>query len=59
MQVGAGTDAWSVRLAGPGGPDLEVTVRYDRTGGGTQWLTCDADQARPVPLFRLVTLRSL
>ncbi len=59
MQVGAGPDAWSVRLAGPGGPDLEVTVRYDRAGGGMQWLTCDADQARTVPLFGLVSLRAL
>lgn len=58
-QDAAGADAWTVRLAGPGGPDLEVVVRYDRSGGGMQWLTCDADQARPVPLFRQVSLRRL
>lgn len=59
LQVADGPDAWSVRLTGPGGPDLEVRVRYERAGGGAQWLTCDAEQARPVPLFRQVSLRAL
>jgi hypothetical protein len=55
-QRGAGEDAWAVRLAAP---DVEVVVRYDRTGGGQHLLTCDAEQAKPVPLFRQVSLTKL
>lgn len=58
-QTAAGQEAWTVRLAGVGGPSLEVVVRYDRSGGGSQWLTCDAEQARSVPLFRQVSLRTV
>lgn len=53
-QTGAGPDSWRVRL---GNPDVEVVVRYDRTGGGTHRLTCDAEQDKPVPVFRQVSLR--
>ena len=52
-QTGAGPDSWRVRL---GNPDVEVVVRYDRTAGGTHRLTCDADEAKPVPAFRQVSL---
>jgi hypothetical protein len=56
-QDGAGTDAWTVRLAGPGGPDVEVVVSYDRAGDGApHLLTCDAVQAKRAPLFRQVSL---
>jgi len=55
-QTTTGTDEWTVRLAGPGGPDLEVVVGYDRTAGGTHLLTCDADEAKPVPVFRQLAL---
>jgi len=55
-QTAAGQDAWTVRLTGAGGPDVEVVVRYDRSGGGSQWLTCDAERARPAPLFHQVSL---
>lgn len=53
-QSGAGPDSWRVRL---GNPNVEVVVRYDRTGGGMHRLTCDAEQAKPVPVFRQVSLR--
>jgi len=58
-QEGTGPDTWSVRLAGPGGPDVEVVVRYDRSGGGEHHLTCDALSAKPIPMFRQVSLRFL
>ena len=52
-----GPDTWRVVLAGPGGPDVEVVVRYDREGdGGRSVLTCGAVEAKPVPLFRQVAL---
>ena len=53
-QTGAGTDAWRVRL---GSPDVEVVVRYDRSGDGSRHrLTCDADEAKVAPVFRQVSL---
>jgi (2Fe-2S) ferredoxin len=53
-QSGAGTDAWRVRL---GSPDVEVVVRYDRSGdGGAHLLTCDADEAKVAPVFRQVSM---
>ncbi|MCW2679277.1 MAG: hypothetical protein JWM62_678, partial [Frankiales bacterium] len=53
-QEGAGQDAWRVRLAEP---DVEVVVRYDRTGDGARHLlTCDADELKTPPLFRQVSL---
>ena len=53
-QSGAGTDAWRVRL---GSPDVEVVVRYDRSGDGApHLLTCDADEAKVAPVFRQVSL---
>jgi hypothetical protein len=53
----AGTDAWTVLLAGAGGPDVEVVVRYDRAGDGTPHrLTCDAVEAKLAPQFRQVSL---
>jgi hypothetical protein len=53
-QAGAGTDVWRVRLASP---DVEVVVRYDRAGDGERHLlTCDADEAKVVPVFRQVSL---
>ena len=58
-QVGAGVDAWAVRLRGAGGPDLQVVVRYDRSGGGRERLTCDALDAKAIPLFRQVSLTEL
>ena len=49
-------DVWRVRLSGP---DVEVVVRYDRAGDGTQnRLTCDADVAKPFPVFRKVSLQA-
>ena len=58
-QEAAGPDAWLVRLTGPAGPDLEVVVRYDRHGDGTaHLLSCDVDQAKIPPMFRLVSLQS-
>ncbi|MCW2616415.1 MAG: putative sucraseferredoxin [Frankiales bacterium] len=55
VQEGAGPDAWRIVLSG--GPGIEVVVRYDRHGdGGQHLLTCDADEAKAVPLFRLVSL---
>ena len=57
VQEGAGTDTWRVVLAGPGGPDVEVVVRYDRGGDGQPHrLTCGALEAKAAPLFRQVTL---
>ncbi|TAL21884.1 MAG: sucrase ferredoxin [Frankiales bacterium] len=53
-QAGLEPDVWRVRLAQP---DVEVVVRYDRAGGGTHRLTCDAEQDKPVPVFRQVSLR--
>lgn len=53
-QTSAGPDSWRVRL---GNPDVEVVVRYDRSGGGTHRLTCDAEQEKPVPVFRQISLR--
>ncbi|MDQ3611657.1 MAG: sucrase ferredoxin [Actinomycetota bacterium] len=58
-QEGTGPDTWSVRLAGPGGPAIEVVVRYDRRGGGEHHLTCDALEAKPIPMFCQVSLREL
>ena len=55
-QTGAGVDAWAVRLRGPGGPDLQVVVRYDRSAGGRELLTCDAARVKSIPLFRQVSL---
>ena len=57
-QVGTGPDTWRVVLTGPGGPDVEVVVAYDRSGSGrAEVLTCGADQAKVAPLFREVSLR--
>ncbi len=53
----AGTDTWRVRL---GAPDVEVVVRYERsTDGERHLLTCGADAAKPVPVFRQVSLTEL
>ncbi len=53
-------DSWGVRLAGPGGPDVDVVVRYDREGDGEpNLLTCGALEAKPAPLFRRVRLTVL
>ena len=52
-QQGVAADTWRVRLAQP---DVEVVVRYDRDGEGRHRLTCDADTAKPVPVFRKVSL---
>lgn len=55
-QESAGPDTWRVRLAGP---DVEVVVRYERSGDGQRHLlTCDADEAKPVPAFVQVSLTS-
>jgi hypothetical protein len=57
VQEGAGPDVWRIVLAGPGGPDVEVVVRYDRTGSGAQsLLTCGALELKVAPLFRQVAL---
>jgi hypothetical protein len=56
-QDSAGKDVWKVLLTGPGGADVEVVVRYDRSGGGRQLLTCGAEEAKLTPLFREVSLR--
>jgi hypothetical protein len=57
VQEPAGTDTWRLVLAGPGGPDVEVVVRYDRDGDGrAAALTCGALEAKTVPLFRQVAL---
>ena len=53
-QSGAGPDTWRVRLSSP---DVEVVVRYERSGDGQRHLlTCDADEPKPVPSFALVSL---
>lgn len=53
-QEPTGQDCWRVRLAGP---DVEVVVRYDRSGdGGRHLLTCGADELKTPPLFRQVSL---
>lgn len=57
-QEHAGPDRWRVRLGGA--PEVEVVVRYDRTGDGTEHvLTCGAEEARTAALFRLDDLRVL
>jgi hypothetical protein len=57
VQAGAGPDTWRVVLAGPGGPDVEVVVRFDRSGdGGEHLLTCGAQDLRSAPVFRRVAL---
>ena len=57
-QEGAGADAWRVVLTGPGGPDVEVVVAFDRAGSGrAEVLTCGADEPKVAPLFREVSLR--
>ena len=56
-QEAAGSDLWRVRLAGPGGPDVEVVVRYDRSGDGEpSLLTCGASELKRAPVFRQVAL---
>lgn len=58
LQLSAGSDSWRVVLSGPGGPDVEVVVSYDRAGSGRpEVLTCGADEAKLAPLFREVSLR--
>ena len=53
-QHGLERDTWRVRLATP---DVEVVVRYEREGDGERHrLTCDAEDAKPVPVFRQVSL---
>jgi (2Fe-2S) ferredoxin len=50
-------DVWRVRLAAP---DVEVVVRYDRSGDGQRHLlTCGAQEAKRFPVFRQVSLREL
>jgi hypothetical protein len=57
-QAGAGRDTWRVVLSGPGGPDVEVVVAYDRAGSGrAEVLTCGADEAKVAPLFRELSLQ--
>lgn len=54
-QAGVEPDVWRVQLAQP---DVEVVVRYDRSGDGERHrLTCDAEEAKAVPAFRQVSLR--
>ncbi len=58
-QSGAGRDRWRVRLAGHDGrPDVDLVVRYDRSGEGPHVLTCGAAE-RVAPVFRLVELQVL
>lgn len=53
-QTGAGPDSWRIRL---GNPDVEVVVRYDRSGDGERHrLTCDDEEAKAIPAFRQVSL---
>ena len=55
VQEAAGADTWRVVLSGAGGPDVEVVVRFDRSGdGGEQLLTCGALDRKAAPLFRRV-----
>ncbi len=57
-QEHAGPDRWRVRLGGS--PEVDVVVRYDRSGDGTaQVLTCGAEQAKVAAVFRLVGLEVL
>lgn len=57
VQGGAGPDTWRIVLAGPGGPDVEVVVRFDRSGdGGDHLLTCGAPDLKHAPVFRRVAL---
>ncbi len=57
-QSGDGPDVWRVRLSGS--PEVEVLVHYTRgTADEQHLLTCDADQAKPVPMFRQVSLTEL
>ena len=59
QQAGAGPDRWRVRLSGlDGSPDVDLVVRYDRSGQGPHVLTCGA-QARTAPVFRLDELQVL
>lgn len=54
-QEHAGPDRWRVRLGGA--PQVDVVVRYDRSGDGTAHvLTCGAGEAKTAALFRLVQL---
>jgi hypothetical protein len=56
-QSADGPDTWRIGLAGPGGPDVEVVVRYDRNGdGAARLLTCGATEAKRAPSFRQVAL---
>ena len=62
VQEPAGADTWRVVLSGRDAhvPDVEVVVRYDRTGDGVRsLLTCGALEARPAPVFRQVALTAL
>jgi (2Fe-2S) ferredoxin len=53
-QRGIERDTWRVQLASP---DVEVVVRYDRSGSGVAHpLTCTADEATLAPVFRQVSL---
>lgn len=57
VQESAGPDTWRIVLAGSGGPEVEVVVRYDRTGdGGEHLLTCGAPELKTAPLFRRVAV---
>ena len=57
VQEGAGPDTWRVVLAGSGGPDVEVVVRFDRSGDdGEHLLTCGALDLKHAPVFRQVAL---
>lgn len=57
VQEAAGRDSWRVVLVGPGGKDVEVVVRFDRSGdGGEHLLTCGALELKHAPVFRLVSL---
>ena len=57
VQESAGDDTWRVVLSGAGGPDVEVVVLDDLGAeAGRSLLTCGATEAKPVPLFRQVTL---
>lgn len=56
-QSGVEQGTWRVRLTNP---DVEVVVRYEREGDGERHrLTCDAEDAKPIPAFRLVDLARL
>jgi hypothetical protein len=51
-------DVWRVRLAGSGGPDVEVVVRYDRSGAAATPLTCGGEP-KVAPTFHREALRVL